>query len=139
MESGLSGSPSFTQYDAASDGGWLISNPQDQIIDEARFKTIVRWAVFFAAAIFGDVSLYITMLTIYWQDWVTEIARQHFADTVGLPFAALAFLRLVLLLEITTATIEVKGLGFEFKGAGGPIVMWIASFLAIASAIKMLW
>ena len=91
------------------------------------------------AALFGAVFLVSAALTIYSQAWVVELARQHFAATVGLPFAALAALCLVILLEITTGEIEIKGLGFEFKGAGGPLVMWIFCFLAIAAAIKLLW
>jgi len=56
-----------------------------------------------------------------------------------LPFAALAALCLVIVLEINSGKVEIKGFGFEFKGAGGPLVMWIFCFLAIAGAIKMLW
>lgn len=103
------------------------------------FKTIIRWAVFFCAAAFGAVFLWGAIETIYCQAWVTEIAQQHFAAVVGLPFAALAALCLVILLEITTGTIEIRGFGLEFKGAGGPLIMWIFVFLSIAAAIKILW
>nr|WP_321985225.1 hypothetical protein [uncultured Lichenicoccus sp.] len=103
------------------------------------FKKYVRWAIFFAAAAFDSVFLLGAVETICYQDWVLKLAKEHFAAIVGLPFAALAYLCLVILLEITTGTIEVKGLGFEFKGAGGPLVMWVISFLSIATAIKMLW
>jgi hypothetical protein len=95
--------------------------------------------VFLGAAAFGAVFLLGGVTTIYFTDWVLPLAKEHFAATIGLPFAALAALCLVILLEITTGTIEVKGLGFEFKGAGGPLVMWIFIFLSIASAIKLLW
>ena len=77
--------------------------------------------------------------TIYYEDWVVELVKQHFAATIGLPFVALAALCLVILLEITAGNIEVKGFGLEFKGAAGPIVMWILSFSPIAAAIKLLW
>ena len=106
---------------------------------EYMFKLGVRWFVFFAAAGFGATFLFGAAATIYSQDWVVEVAQKHFAATIGLPFAALAALCLVILLEITTGTVEVRGLGFEFKGAGGPIVMWVCCFLSIAAAIKMVW
>lgn len=69
---------------------------------------------------------------------VFEIALNHFAATVGLPSAALAAL-CVVFLESTTGRIEFEGLGFKFKGASGPIVLWVVCFLAIAAAIKLLW
>ena len=123
-----------------------MAEPQDDLVFHDRlsrreylFKACVRWMVFFAAAAFGAVFLFGAAQVIFYEQWVIELAQQHFAATVGLPFAALAALSLITLLEITTGTVEVKGLGFEFKGAGGPIVMWICSFLAIAAAIKMLW
>lgn len=106
---------------------------------EYLFKIGVRWLVFFGAAAFGAVFLFGAVSTIYYEQWVIQLAREHFAATVGLPFAALAALCLVIFLEITAGGVEIKGFGFEFKGAGGPIVMWISSFLAIAAAIKMLW
>jgi hypothetical protein len=106
---------------------------------EYLFKVGVRWMVFFGASAFGAVFLFGAVSTIYYEQWVIQLAREHFAATVGLPFAALAALCLVILLEITAGSVEIKGFGFEFKGAGGPIVMWIFSFLAIAAAIKMLW
>lgn len=99
----------------------------------------VRWLVVIGASLFGALFLLGAAETMMTQAWVVELARAHFAATVGLPFAALAALCVVTILEITTGTIEIKGLGFEFKGAGGPIVMWIFAFLAIASAIRLLW
>jgi hypothetical protein len=103
------------------------------------FRRGVRWLVVVGASLFGALFLFGAAITITSQVWVVELAREHFAATVGLPFGALAALSLVTILEITTGNIEIKGLGFEFKGAAAPIIMWIFSFLAIASAIKMLW
>ena len=63
----------------------------------------------------------------------------HFAAVVGLPFASVGSLFLVLLLRYSAGPIEFEGLGFKFKGASGPIVMWVLCFLATVSAIKLLW
>lgn len=76
----------------------------------------MKWLVFFSAALFGAVFLFGATSTIYYEAWVLDLAREHFAATVGLPFAALAALCLVILLEISTGKIELRGLGFEFKG-----------------------
>jgi hypothetical protein len=42
-----------------------------------------------------------------------------------------AALSLVLLLRAVSGNIEIKILGFEFKGAAAPIIMWILCFLAL--------
>jgi hypothetical protein len=63
----------------------------------------------------------------------------HFAAVIGLPFAAISSLCLVLLLRYSAGPIEFEGLGFKFKGASGPIIMWVLCFLAMVSAIKLLW
>ncbi len=111
-----------------------LDNSSDQI-----FRTWVRWLVILGASAFGAVFTAGMAITITSENWIIDLAREHFAATIGLPFAALASLCLVILLEITAGNIEIKGPGFEFKGAGGPIIMWTVCFLAIAFAIKLLW
>lgn len=69
----------------------------------------------------------------------TGLGLQHFAAAIGLPFAALAALGLVTLFETRSGPIEFEALGLKFKGASGPIIFWVLSFLAIAVAIKLLW
>jgi hypothetical protein len=71
----------------------------------------------------------------YW----SEAEIRHMPAVIGLPSAAGAALSLVLLLRAVSGNIEIKILGFEFKGAAAPIVMWILCFLAITLAIKETW
>ena len=63
----------------------------------------------------------------------------HFAATVGLPSAALASLCLVMFLEQASGPIEFEGLGFKFKGASGPVVLWGFCFLIMVGAIRLDW
>ena len=78
---------------------------------------------------------------IYWvpDHWIVTRMREQFAVTVSMPFAAVVALFIVLLLQFSAGPIELKVPGFEFKGASGPIVLWIACFLALVAAIKILW
>jgi hypothetical protein len=73
------------------------------------------------------------------QPWMMEIFRKHPAAILGLPTAALASLGIVLLLEVKSGRIEFEGFGFKFRGASGETILWVICFLAIITAIKLLW
>src|ERR1700674_1945800 len=68
-----------------------------------------------------------------------QVALEHLVTIIGLPCAAIASLVLVLMLRTVAGKIELKILGMEFKGASGPIIMWILCFLAITLAISKTW
>ena len=116
---------------------------QGRLPADERYDLLMRRAaqmlVLAGAFCFGAVFIMGAIGTIATQLWVVELAREHFAATVGLPFAALASLCLVVILEINAGPIHIRGFGFEFRGASGPIIMWIFSFLAIVTAIKLTW
>jgi hypothetical protein len=73
------------------------------------------------------------------QPWMMDIFRKHPAAIIGLPTGALASLGIVLLLEVKSGRIEFEVLGLKFRGAAGEIVLWVVCFMAIISAIKLLW
>lgn len=106
-----------------------------------RLQTVASWLVLIGACAFGAVFIYGAIVNIHGANgaWLLDIAQQHFAATIGLPFAALAALCLVYFLEIKAGPIEFDGFGFKFRGAAGPVIFWVIVFLAIASAIKLLW
>jgi hypothetical protein len=95
--------------------------------------TAVIGATLFAIAFFAGVA----WVSVYgaWD----SVAMRHFPAVVGLPSAALTALFIVLVLRTVAGPIELKIPGFEFRGASGPIVMWIVCFLSIAMAISWLW
>jgi hypothetical protein len=112
--------------------------PVDDQFDR-KMRRFAQLLVLAGAFCFGAVFIMGAIGTIATQMWVVELAQKHFAATVGLPFAALAAICLVVILEINAGRIEMRGLGFTFRGAAGPIIMWIFCFLAIVSAIKLVW
>jgi ABC-type uncharacterized transport system fused permease/ATPase subunit len=67
-----------------------------------------------------------------------ELVHAKMTLVVGLPLAALTAFSLVVILESQSGSIEVKAFGFEFRGASGPIVMWVLCFLSLVTAIKVL-
>jgi hypothetical protein len=52
--------------------------------------------------------------------------------------AALAFI-IALLLPASYGPIEFKAIGVSFKGASGPIVLWLICFLGIVAAVRLTW
>ena len=116
-------------------GGAYLKLP----FDEHRLKKTIAYVgiacvVLFAAVFFGRVA-WLAFNEAFWAD----VGKKHFAAVVGLPAAALASFLLVVVLETAAGHIELRVLGFEFKGASGPIVMWVLCFLAVAFAIWLLW
>jgi hypothetical protein len=109
-------------------------------LNEERFRAIAGWLVFLGTGVFSIVFLtFIVFHACRPGSWVVEVVRQHFAATVGLPLAAIASMCVVLLFKYATGPIEFKALGFQFRGASGPIVLWVMCLLAITLGIWILW
>ena len=53
--------------------------------------------------------------------------------------SAISAFCLVALLEISRGPIEFEVMVFKFKGASGPVVLWVFCFLAIIFAVNLLW
>ena len=102
-------------------------------------RLAASWLIVLGVAAFVAVFLFGAAWDILHEAWLLDIAREHFAATIGLPFAALAALVIVVILEISAGPIEFDGFGLKFKGAAGPVVFWILVFLAISASIKLLW
>ena len=72
-------------------------------------------------------------------DRFIRIFIEHTQATVGLPAAAITALFIVVFLEQKSGPIEMEGWGLKFKGAAGPVVLWVMTFLSIAGAIRLVW
>ncbi|MEW5926525.1 MAG: hypothetical protein AB1941_03500 [Gemmatimonadota bacterium] len=118
----------------------IQTQPTEQPPISPLLRNIVSWAAV------GGVVVVALGFVYGLFDWasrgtgqMTAIAVAHFPAVLGLPFAALAALCLVLVLEAHSGAIEFEALGFKFRGASGPVVLWVMCFLAIVLGIKVLW
>ena len=68
-----------------------------------------------------------------------KIAQDHFRGLMGPPMCAMTAMAIVSILRVTSGSIEFEAFGFKFKGASGPIVLWVLTYLATAAAIAVLW
>ncbi len=118
--------------DCLSDKETGIS-PRSSIVKVSLFSVVVL-GVTFTCSFFG-VLVYSFLTDNGWVD----LAKEHVSAVVGVPIAAVCAFLLVSILQVTTGKIEFEGLGFKFRGASGPIVLWIACFIAMVIGIKLLW
>lgn len=63
----------------------------------------------------------------------------HASVATGIPFSAAIAMFVVLMLRTTQGPVEFEVVGFKFRGASGPIIMWVLCFLVIIAATKLLW
>ncbi len=105
-----------------------------------KLRRAAAWLVLGGATVFGGAFIAIGVSTMWSnQGWLVDIAKAHFAATVGLPGAALVAMAVVLFLEFNAGPIQFEVIGFKFRGASGPVILWAFCFLAVAAAIKLLW
>jgi len=113
--------------------------PSDPVFDDKLKKVAKTIVVVGVAAMMIFFIVFVGSQAIKPGNWVAETAKTHFAAIIGLPFVALLAFFVVIILEFSFGTIEFEGLGFKFKGASGPIMLWVVCFLAISLAVRLLW
>lgn len=64
---------------------------------------------------------------------------EHYPVVVLGPLAATAAFVVVSVFSQTEGPIRFKGLGFEFEGGAGPVILWVVCFLSVVGAIRMFW
>jgi hypothetical protein len=102
-------------------------------------RRVARWAVLVAAAAWGLFAGGFLVTHSLSGGFIVKLTEKQFGAMIMVPMAALMALCIVIILEWTAGQIEFKGLSFEFRGASGPIVLWVFCFLAIVSALRLFW
>jgi hypothetical protein len=114
-------------------------------VAESSPPSLVRQVVTWLCVISGPALAAITFFPIVraalqQQQWLLTIFQQHYVVIFGLPSAALLSFMLVVVFEARFDNIEMEIANIvKFRGASGPIILWVLCFLSIASAIKLLW
>jgi hypothetical protein len=72
--------------------------------------------------------------------WLLRLIKQRYAALIQTPLlAGLAFCIVCLLEVVAGEKIEFEAPGFKFRGAAGPVVLWIFVFLALATMTYTAW
>jgi hypothetical protein len=83
---------------------------------------------------------FVLLSTFVWTGgWIMVLFREHYVFFVGLPLAALLAHFLVGTLENTRGQIQFEAAGVTFKGASGPIIMWVLVYLALVVSFTLAW
>jgi hypothetical protein len=78
-------------------------------LSEKRFRAIAGWLVFLGTGAFSTMFLaFIVYHSWGPSSWITEVVKQHFAATVGLPLAAIASICVVLFFKYATGPISLR-------------------------------
>jgi len=113
-------------------------------ISDPKLKRLVSWAVVSGTAVATlGFFAFLTFHAIWGKaapdTWPTAMLDKHFAAMVGTPLSAMTAFCIVSLLKVTNGPVEFEALGFKFRGASGPIILWVFSFLAIGTIFHFLW
>jgi len=116
-------------------------NAEDiQATKEGLITSILKWLIlfFFTIIILGSAFFY--LLSVLGEPLFDRV---FLVPPQVLPFAGVSFssglsLLIVLTLRFTVGPIEFEGLGFKFRGASGPVVLWVLCFLAIVAGLMLL-
>ncbi len=83
--------------------------------------------------------LFIARSFLVTDGWMNNLLQNHYVFFVGLPFAGFLAYFVVGTLENIRGAVEFEIIGIKFKGASGPILMWIITFLSIVLSMHLAW
>lgn len=103
----------------------------------------VRKIVSYSLSVILIISVIVIISLIIYRDisdgaWYA-IAKEHFAATIGLPFAGFASFILVRAFESNNNKISFTALGVKLEGKACSVILWVIVFLSIVVAVKLLW
>lgn len=99
--------------------------------------TVVKWVLVIVVIAMMLVWIGLVMLSFHYI--LNEVVPKHFPVLVVLPFVGVAAFIVVFLFRQTAGPIELEAFSIKFKGAAGPIILWILCFAALVSAVHVLW
>jgi hypothetical protein len=116
-----------------------------QAEDKPSLKKLATWGVVIGTALwttffFGFLVVSATFPEQVGESWFLRMLQEHPSGTLGIAISAISAFSVVAVLDVLSRDpIEIKVLGFELKGAAGPVVLWVVCFLALVAGTEVLW
>src|ERR1017187_4572464 len=109
---------------------------QGPLPSQPNFRLVVTWLCVVTGPLLLIMAYFpLIRATLQEQPWLITLFREHYTVIFGLPSAALLSFLLVIVFEARFDQIEMEIAHIlKFRGASGPIVLWVLCFLSIASA-----
>jgi hypothetical protein len=108
-------------------------------------KVLASWATvigtcLLTAFFFGFLAYHCLKRTSTESSWFLKVLEENFAATIVMPLSAMSSVSIVILLGTATGGDLSFEAGFlSFKGASGPVTLWLVCFVAMIAAAKLLW
>ena len=125
----------------------MNTSESDTDTDAGSISTLRKWIIW--AAVVGTAlwAGYFFIFLIYQSivgsstsdNWFIRMVQEHPAATIGVAMSAITAFCLVAILEISRGPIEFEALGFKFRGASGPVILWVFCFLVMIFGVWLLW
>ena len=113
--------------------------------EKSALKKWATWGVVIGTAIwttffFGFLVVSALIPHLIPDSWFLDMIKENPAGTIGVAICAISSFSVVVVLDIFSRdSISFKFFNFEFKGASGPVVLWIMCFLAFVAGTGLLW
>ena len=104
-------------------------------------KKALGWLIFsFIGLFLSVIFVFFAIHLVSGTEWIIKLIQEHFAAIVLVPLGQMAALCIVLLLKVSTSgAIKFQFLTFKFRGASGPIILWVLCFFSVIAGTKILW
>jgi hypothetical protein len=113
-----------------------------QVWGERSFRSAVllTGVLIFAVSLAGLCALFLGVLYDGYNHgaWI-RVFEEQFVSVVGIPFCIIVAVGVVQFFRGLHGPIEFQAGPMKFAGATGPVILWILCFLALVSAMKILW
>ena len=102
-------------------------------------QRLIAWTLAVSAILFLLTITSIMFAMTLTREILAKVAVDHFAGLFGPPMCVLVALVAVIVLRVTHGPMEFEAMGFKFKGASGPVVLYILTYLASVAGMVALW
>ena len=119
----------------------MVQEPDDGSDPRRPLRTFISWLAILGGTLF---MFGITVGVMYLgatRETLQQIVREHFRALFGIPTMSICSLLLVFLFQVAAGgKLEFETpFGFKFRGASGPIVLFVLCYLAFTVSLTVLW
>jgi hypothetical protein len=120
------------------EGGPVMPNEEPTTEEREHKIALVLACILMTFQILVSTALFLYMVQD--QESFHAAMMTHFGGMLGNIMATMTSIVVVVIFRVAAGPIEFETpLGFKFKGASGPVVLWVFTYLATICGISVLW